>query len=70
MFRPVLGTFCISYFFHSHNVHLDNIKYFIIQVNSQLGCYKNVKTYIKMLLHVSDSNLPDDGCKPKHVAAF
>jgi len=46
--------------FHSYTVHLDNIKSFIIQLNTQLDCLENVKTYtkiyIKMLLHVSVYN--------------
>jgi hypothetical protein len=39
--------------FHSFTVHLDVITPLFIQMNAQLDCSRNFKTYIKMLLHVS-----------------
>jgi len=45
--------FFFSHFFHSFTVRRDIITYSFVQLNVQLDCSRSVKTYIKMLLHVS-----------------
>jgi hypothetical protein len=43
-----------KYNFHSHTVHLDIIKVFYLPTDAQENCFKkNIKIYIKQLLHVS-----------------
>ena len=37
-----------SFFFHSFTVHLDIIMSLFIQLNAQLDCSRNVKSYIKI----------------------
>jgi len=53
LFLRALDSNSIPVNFHNFTMHLDIITPLFVQLNAQLDCSRSVKTYIKMLLHVS-----------------